>query len=323
MLKKIVITLFCLLGVIVFLYSKDIGVTPSLPTYEDHVELDENSLLKEHLIDDSLIISYVDYGQIFEEGWYDLAKPLFWKTIMRLSEDSCVINIGNTREIIAYFAVKEWNKKTDDQKDKYRDSIRNSRNLDASTRIFMTIGKKNFYTYDNILMDISQGTKVFHDEGVDPWYAQAILMIESPGKLAKSSVGAYGPFQLMPGVARNMGLIVNKYQDDRKDFTKSAIGSSRLIARICIPEAKKILDDRGICYKETDLWFRLFVLHVYHAGAANVAAVVREIGPEDGGMELIQQMWTTKASKFGNASQNYSQLALAATLILDEILWGC
>ena len=45
---------------------------------------------------------------------------------------------------------------------------------------------------------------------MDPWYAQAILMIESPNKLQKSNAGAYGSFQLMKDVARLFGLKVNK-----------------------------------------------------------------------------------------------------------------
>ncbi len=42
---------------------------------------------------------------------------------------------------------------------------------------------------------ISRGIEQFIINDTDPWYAQAILMIESPGKLAYSNAGAYGPFQ--------------------------------------------------------------------------------------------------------------------------------
>ncbi len=56
---------------------------------------------------------------------------------------------------------------------------------------------------------------------VDPWYAQSILLIESPGQMKKSISGAYGAFQLMPGVARAQGLIVNKTLDERKKSLKN------------------------------------------------------------------------------------------------------
>ena len=95
---------------------------------------------------------------------------------------------------------------------------------------------------------------------------------------------------------------------------------SQLLKRVCIPEAKRILDRNGISYNENDLWFRLYVLHVYHAGALNVDAVTTKIGASNG-KDLIQQMWVNTAANFGNNSQNYTQLALAAQLILHEIVY--
>ena len=95
---------------------------------------------------------------------------------------------------------------------------------------------------------------------------------------------------------------------------------SNLIKNTCIPHAKKILDAHDLIYSETDLWFRLFVLHIYHAGAYNVRAVVDKINPKEGGQKLIQSMWHTKAAKFGNNSQNYSQVAVAAQLMLHDMV---
>ncbi len=257
---------------------------------------------------------------IIDEGWSDLAQPLFWKQIMQLSPDSCLVNIAATRTIVARMSVTDWNAQSDAEKDAFRDSIRQMYELENDARIFVTTGKNDFYRFETVYPDLSRGVEAFERNGVDPWYAQAILLIESPGQLKKSRAGAYGPFQLMPAVARNQGLKVNKYVDERADFERSAYGASRLIQTICIPEAKRILDARGLSYNETDLWFRLFVLHVYHAGSLNVSAVVDKINPEEGGQELIKSMWQNTAANFGNNSQNYSQLALASQLILHEIV---
>src|SRR6185295_10433241 len=109
----------------------------------------------------------------------------------------------------------------------------------------------------------------------------------SPGKMnTKSCVGANGPFQLMPAVARNQGLIVNKRIDERTIVEKSALGASRLLKRICIPYVRTMLDSAHLKYNESDLWFRLLVLHAYHAGAGNVAGVIRKINPSEGGIGL-------------------------------------
>ncbi|WP_107039180.1 transglycosylase SLT domain-containing protein [Brumimicrobium mesophilum] len=281
------------------------------------------NFVESRILNDTVSLFYVNNVQLFEEEWNNLAHPVFWRTIMKLSPDSCVINIGATRQIIKSMSVESWDKRSDDEKDVYRDSVRSANGLTSEDKVYMTTGKSDFYTFDNVLPTISKGVEVFKQQDVDPWYAQAILMIESPGRLAKSNVGAYGSFQLMASVARAQGLTVNKYRDDRKDFVKSAIGASSLIAKVCIPEAKVILDAKGIKYNENDLWFRLFVLHIYHAGAYNVAGVVNKINPSEGGMELIQNMWITSNGRFRNASQNYSQLALAAMLIFEDMLWDC
>ena len=255
---------------------------------------------------------------IISEGWADLAQPIFWKQIMELSPDSCLVNIAETRVIAAKMSLRDWNAQSDADKNIFRDSVRTAHNLTGDSRIFVTSGKNDFYKFDVVYSSLSDGVEAFEKYNVDPWYAQAILLIESPGQLKKSKVGAYGPFQLMPAVARAQGLTVNKYTDERSDFDRSAYGASRLISRVCIPEAKRILDGHGLTYNEDDIWFRLFVLHVYHAGAGNVSAVVAKIAPQKGSMDIITEMWQNTAAQFGNNSQNYSQLALASQLILHE-----
>lgn len=283
----------------------------------------EINLLETRMLNDSVNLFYVNAQQLYEQEWNQLLHPNFWRKIMQLSSDSCIVNVGQTRQIIEYKNVKEWRILTDLQKNNYRDSVRKANDLEEDAKIYLTTGKADFYNYTDILSTVSKGVQQFEKQGVDPWYAQAILMIESPGQLAKSTAGAYGSFQLMPSVARSMGLKVNRTVDERKDFDKSAIGASRLISEVCIPEAKKILDQREIAYRENDLWFRLFVMHVYHAGAYNVAGVINKIDPTEGGMGLIQKMWVTENGRFRNASQNYSQLAIAAMMILDDMFWDC
>ena len=267
--------------------------------------------------DQNLVMSADD---IISEGWSDLAQPKFWKTIMALSPDSCIVNIAKNRVIIDIMSNKDWNKQTQAQKDAFRDSVRGAHGLSSEDRIFVTTGKNDFYKFDKVYPTIKKGIEAFEANNVDPWYAQAILLIESPGQLKKSRSGAYGPFQLMPAVARGQGLKVNRYVDERSDFSRSAYGASQLIKRICIPEAKRILDKHDLEYNESDIWFRLFVLHVYHAGALNVDAVVKKIAPKEGGQEVIRSMWVNTAANFGNNSQNYSQLALASQLILHELV---
>ena len=260
--------------------------------------------------------------QIYSERWNILPQALFWKRIMKLSSDSCLVNVASTRQILESIDSKEWYALNKTQKLNFREEMRLKHNIQNGEKIYVTSGKSDFYKFEEVYPTLREGITVFDEMCIDPWYAQSILLIESPGQLKKSISGAYGAFQLMPGVARAQGLTVNKTTDERKSFEKSATAAAKLIKNICIPEAKKILNTHELSYSENDLWFRFLVLHIYHAGAGNVAAVLNVINPEEGSQELIKSMWQNKAAGFGNCSQNYSQLAIASQLILHDMVYS-
>lgn len=286
--------------------------------YEDH-------LIEVKVVNDTNVLRFVKTPELFVEQWDTLAQPNFWKEIMHLSPDSCLLNVASTRQILERTSLRTWDAKTDEQKEAYKQTLREKYNLAADTRIFMTTGKSDFYRFDLVLPNISKGIEAFSRYNTDPWYAQAILMIESPGSLhAKSNAGAVGPFQLMKSVAINRGLRVDKYVDERKDFERSAYASSHLLRTACVPEAKRILNKFGIYVSPEDefsLWFRLTVLHCYHAGAGNVDGLLTNVvKPTQGGVSLITTIWKSEYGGFKNSSQNYSQLALASLLVLDNLI---
>ena len=258
---------------------------------------------------------------IFQDRWDMQPQPQFWKQIMLLSPDSCLVNVASNRVILKKMSIKDWNAQTEEQKNQLKTKLKTEFGIDQNEKVFVTTGKNDFYKFKEVYPSLSKGVAAFEKFGVDPWYAQAILLIESPGQLKKSVSGAYGAFQLMPDVARAQGLTVNATVDERKDFERCAYGSARLLSKVCIPEARKILNKHNLTYNESDLWFRLFVLHVYHAGAGNVAAVMNKIQPKIGSQQIILDMWQNTAGGFGNNSQNYSQLALAAQLILHDMVY--
>ena len=261
---------------------------------------------------------------IFDRSLYnlkvnELPQIKFWRCIMNLSQDTAILSFQNTREIIQRIPILDWESKSDEVKKIYKDSIRLSKNLDTNSRILITCGKKYFYDFEKTSKNFHQGINCFVSNGVNPWYAQAILLIESPNKLQISSAGAYGSFQLMKDVARRFGLKVNRYIDERADFERSAFAASSLIKNICIPNVYKILDSLQIKnYDQEELWFKLLVMHVYHAGAYNVEKALFTFNPKQGNMDLIYNLWKAQTNHFKNASQNYSQLILAAMLEMNQ-----
>ncbi|HET6244428.1 MAG: hypothetical protein H0V01_06790 [Bacteroidetes bacterium] len=273
-------------------------------------------------VNDSLGRFFIQIPQLYVQRWDTLAQTKFWRTLIKLSPDSGIINISSSRQIIELFSNSGWEKQSPEKKEAYRDSVRRVHNLGIEDKIFFSRGKGDFYDFEGAIQTIDKGIFIFEQEKTDPFFAQTILLIESPGKCAKSNVGACGSFQLMKSVAIQMGMKVNSVVDERTDFDKSAAASAKLIRTVCIPQAKDILLRHNISYNETDLWFRLLVLHIYHAGAGNVSGAVNIIQPLTGDMNLITQLWQTKYKGFGNASQNYSQVALASLLELDHIIYN-
>lgn len=271
---------------------------------------------------DSINYQFVENQQLYKEGWDTLVQPNFWRILMTMGDDSALINIGSTRQIIRRIAVNEWDKLTDEGKDAIRDSVKKHYDLPEDEHVYMTSGKKSFYDFEKVMPSIGRGIEIFNQNKVDPFYAQVILLIESPNKIQKSPTGAYGSFQIMRKVAINLGLKVNKYVDERTNFDKSAWASAKLIRTICIPETNKILNEKGIVYNSEDLWYKLLVLHTYHAGAGNVKNAINYINPTKGDMKLITTLWQTEVGSFRNASQNYSQLALASLIELDKIIYN-
>ncbi len=281
---------------------------------------------KEQVVEDAGLHETINYqfietNQLYNEKWDTLIQPKFWSTLMSMGDDSALINIGSTRQIIKRVAVIDWNKMSDDGKNGVRDSVKNHYGLPEEEHVYMTTGKKAFYDFERVIPTIGRGIQIFNKNKVDPFYAQVILLIESPNKTQKSPVGAYGSFQIMKKVAINLGLKVNTYIDERKDFDKSAWAAAKLIRTICIPETNKILAEKGIVYNPKDLWYKLLVLHTYHAGAGNVKNAIDYINPTTGDMNLITTLWQTEVGSFRNASQNYSQLALASLIELDKIIY--
>ncbi len=257
---------------------------------------------------------------LHSEQWDTLPQIRFWKRIMALSKDTVIVSIASSRTILGTMPLWAWESMGDTAQAMFRDSVRLAHGLGPETPIYATAGKNHYYQFEMALPGIGKGIQAFQENGVDPWFAQAILLIESPGQLHMSPVGAYGSFQLMKTVAEEYGLIVSDSLDEREDFSRAAYAASELIRRRCLPQVRGMLRKRNLAFSETDLWFRLLVLHAYHAGAGNVESVLAKIQPVQGGVELMRQVWTTEVGGFKNASQNYSQIALASFLRLEEVM---
>lgn len=83
-------------------------------------------------------------------------------------------------------------------------------------------------------------------------------------KNAVSWAGAVGPWAFMPATAKNYGLRVSKYQDDRVDYYKSTHAAARMLTEL---------------YQTYGDW--LLVIAAYNGGPGNVNKAIRNSGSRD------------------------------------------
>ncbi len=254
------------------------------------------------------------------EGWDTAHEVIFWRRVITLEKDSSMANVHETRQLLRAFSRGYID--TLEQRgmlDSLRHALCIEYRLPTHTRVKFTAGKKWFYNFSGVVQHLGRAIKVFDSLGVDPFYAQSVLLIESPGtNKAKSVSGAYGHFQLMPFVARQYGLRVDKYLDERENFNRSAYAAARLFKEICVPYAKRWCVLYGFEADENALWFKLLVLHCYNAGAGNVKKAMAVIPTSYQGKEFIQKLWHTNQAAFQTEAQNYSQIALACYLEFER-----
>jgi membrane-bound lytic murein transglycosylase D len=92
-----------------------------------------------------------------------------------------------------------------------------------------------------------------------------LAVIESELKpTALSHVGARGPWQLMPGTAKCLGLKVDRHIDQRTDFTLSTRAAARYLKDL---------------YAQFDDW--LLVIAAYNGGPKPVHTAIRESGSKN------------------------------------------
>jgi membrane-bound lytic murein transglycosylase D len=98
-----------------------------------------------------------------------------------------------------------------------------------------------------------------------PLSLKYLAVIESNLKSnALSVAGAVGPWQLMPGTARDLGLIVNSQQDERTDLNKSTHAAAKFLIQL---------------HKELGDW--LLVIAAYNGGPARLQNIIRKTKSTD------------------------------------------
>jgi len=237
-----------------------------------------------------------------------------WQKVILLTKDSALVVHKDSRNMMDVISAKLLDSLVNaDGLEQTAQCYRDTFGYETCELVKFVRGKREFFDFQKVGPLVDDAKRVFDEIGVNPIYAQLILLIESPNNpRARSISGAVGYYQLMPFVARKYGLVVSSSRDDRHNFELSSMAAAKLMRDYCIPNATRMAMSAGLQPDVDQLWFQLLVMHVYNAGAGNVRKAVTAVGEVRTGEELIMKLWKTQAGAFGNSSQNYSQLATAS-----------
>ena len=108
---------------------------------------------------------------------------------------------------------------------------------------------------------------------------------------ARSTAGAVGPWQFMPGTARRMGLRINYYLDERRHPIKSTRAAAAYLSKL---------------YEEFGDWH--LALAAYNAGAHRIGRAIRRSNKKD--------YWSLARTRYlPNETRNYVAKYLAGMII--------
>jgi membrane-bound lytic murein transglycosylase D len=134
--------------------------------------------------------------------------------------------------------------------------------------------------------------QVLQQHGI-PKEMKYLAVIESHLKSTITSwAGAVGPWQFMPATARNYGLVVSRYRDERTDYYKSTHAAARMLTEL---------------YAEFNDW--LLVVAAYNGGSGNVYKAIRKSGGS-------KDFWTLQYY-LPNESMNHVKKFIATHYIFE------
>ena len=132
-------------------------------------------------------------------------------------------------------------------------------------RFYQGEGRKTFSdAMEKAKICLPQMTEILESQGV-PAEMVSIVFVESRFEKNASYRGAGGYWQMMAATARNMGLRVDRWVDERRDPIKSTKAAAKYLKTL---------------YEQYDSW--LLALAAYNAGSRPISCVARKCRVKDG-----------------------------------------
>src|SRR3954463_6941945 len=85
----------------------------------------KKQLVKKTIISwkDTTTMNFVRDSSLYTDGWDTLQQTIFWKDVIRLTSDTCVINVAYCRKPVNKINSISWMSQTETEKLCFKDSV--------------------------------------------------------------------------------------------------------------------------------------------------------------------------------------------------------
>src|SRR5687767_8171501 len=90
---------------------------------------------------DTMKLNFIHDPAIYAEGWDTLNQTRFWREVINLTSDTCIINVASCRQPLQKVCRGEWMQLSEEEKKFIKDSLSCTISSDANSTIFVTSGK--------------------------------------------------------------------------------------------------------------------------------------------------------------------------------------
>ena len=220
-----------------------------------------------------LLLSNISFARFSTEYDFNCQTPLSDTSVNDIrKEDALIEEVVKSRELpkkekVAYFnQVTRYGFKNLFSNNAYNPTLPYNSQINPNAEIFVQDYMRSHSKYLHSMKEwglpyFNLIENVLEQYGL-PKELKYIAVIESNLSTgATSRVGAGGPWQFMPYTARQYGLQVNNYIDERRDYLKSSHAAARYLLSL---------------YRDLHDW--LLVMAAYNGGPGRVYAAIKKSG---------------------------------------------
>src|SRR5262245_36217295 len=90
---------------------------------------------------DTVRLQFLHDPALYSQGWDTLGQTVFWREVINMTGDTCIVNVPSCRKQLQKVCRNEWMDLTESEKKFIKDSLSCVNKLDSNSTLFVTAGK--------------------------------------------------------------------------------------------------------------------------------------------------------------------------------------